>query len=384
MYIIYIGYMKYEFPELFLLTNKNKIRFWKIWVSSDNKIAKIHTKYGMKDGAVIQPSPQIIDKSIGNSTTFLRAKKLAATKWNNRIQKGYNQQEPKVKPSYKRYDIKQPIMPMKAYSIDNKNIEFPAFIQPKLDGYRALLHKNGNKYEFLSNTQRPYNHLEHLSEDLDKIKLLNNKDIYLDGELYLEDEHVNTLRSILSSIELTGEKSKITKKIKFYVFDMFDLKNMNMSYVDRYKVLQELFKIKFKNITLTPTSIIKNNNELDKYFEKYVKEGYEGIIVRNMRGLYKLRGKSIDVLKSKDVKKNKFIIVGYKEAKGNNKGTVVWEIRCNNDPRKSFWTKPMGSREERKMMFQKAESYIGKEVMVKYFEANKNGCVTKNPVAFFT
>jgi hypothetical protein len=84
------------------------------------------------------------------------------------------------------------------------------------------------------------------------------------------------------------------------------------------------------------------------------------------------------------VKKNKFIIVGYKEAKGNNKGTVVWEIRCNNDPRKSFWTKPMGSREERKMMFQKAESYIGKEVMVKYFEANKNGCVTKNPVAFFT
>ena len=126
----------------------------------------------------------------------------------------------------------------------------------------------------------------------------------------------------------------------------------DICYVNRYKVLQELFKIKLKNIILTPTLIIKNNNELDKYFEKYVKEGYEGIIVRNMRGLYKLRGKSIDVLKSKDVKKNKFIIVGYKEAKGNNKGTVVWEIRCNNDPRKSFWTKPMGSREERKMMQQ--------------------------------
>ncbi len=102
-----------------------------------------------------------------------------------------------------------------------------------------------------------------------------------------------------------------------------------------------------------------------------------------MRGTYKLRAKSIDVLKSKDVKRDTFTITGFKEASGNNRGTVIWEIRCNKDPRKSFWAKPMGSREDRRKMFKRGDEYIGKKVIVKYFEIDKNGCVTKNPVAFF-
>ena len=270
---------------------------------------------------------------------------------------------------------------MRAYSLANHKVIYPAYVQPKIDGYRALLHKKGNKYEFLSNSGKSYPHLEHLNSDIKKIKILNDKDIYLDGELYLEKEHINVLRSILSTIELNKEQEKMAKNIKFYVFDMFNLKKMDLTYEDRYKILDKIFKTNFSDIILTPTTVIKNESQLDMAFKKYVAMGYEGIIIRNMRGIYKFRGKSLDVLKSKDVKKDIFTIVGYKESKGNNRGTVVWEIRCNRDSRKSFWARPMGTRQERKEMFKDGDKYIGKTVMVKYFDIDKDGCVTRNPTA---
>jgi DNA ligase-1 len=375
--------MRYEFPRLYLKTDNNQIRFWEIKVVSTNSKASIYTKYGLKGGKIIEPSPQIIDKPVGKKTPYDRALNLASTKWQNRIQKGYSEKEPTIKLTNTRYNVNKAIMPMKAYSLSNHNVHFPAYVQPKLDGYRALLHKDKTGYHFLSNTQRPYPHLEHLKKELTKIKELNNPNIYLDGELYLEEDHVNILRGILSSQELDGEKKERVKNIKYYVFDMFDLNNLEMTYEERYKILAKIFKNKFTNIKLTPTTIVRNDKDIEKAFTKYVGQGYEGIIVRNKRGKYKLRGKSVDVLKSKNIQKNSFVIVGYKQAKGNNKGTVIWEIRCNNNPKKSFWAKPMGTRNERKMMFKEADKYIGKKVMVKYFEIDKEGCVTKNPVAFF-
>ncbi len=378
--------MRFVFPTLYLLTDSNQVRFWDIWVIKNSQSAStsIYTKSGLQSGKIIQPYPKIITRSIGKKDTYARALQLATTMWNNHLKKGFKVIVPKQSQKSSVSTVasnNKAIIPMKAYSLTNHIVIYPAYVQPKIDGYRALLHKEGQRYEFISNTGKYYQHLEHLKKELNKIKMLSQKSIYLDGELYIEDGHVNILRSILSTIELTSEKRKIAEQIKFYVFDMFDLKKMDLTYEKRYKILQKIFKTKFKYLVLVPTTVIKNEKQLNDSFKKYVGEGYEGIIIRNMRGLYKLRGKSVDVLKSKDVKKDIFTIVGYKESKGNNRGTVIWEIRCNKDSRKSFWAKPMGSREDRKKMFKNADKYIGKKVMVKYFEIDKNGCITKNPIA---
>lgn len=377
--------MRYIFPKLFLRTESNNIRFWEIWVVGDKSgNAFIYKKYGIKGGKIITPSPQIIKKTIGKKSSYDRALLIASTKWKNRMRKGYKNTEPDIK-FLKKYSKKtnKNIIPMKAYNLANHTVIFPAYIQPKIDGYRALLHNNNGTYEFLSNTQREYSHLDHIKAELTKIKELNNSDFYLDGELYIEDEHVNVLRSILSSKKLNNEQEKLSKKIKYYVFDMFELNEMNLNYAQRYKILNKIFNKKFNKLVLTPTFVVNNKNQIDEAFNKFISQGFEGIIVRNSRGLYKLRGKSVNVLKSKDIKKDNFIIVGFKEATGNNKGTVIWEIRCKNDPRKTFWARPMGTRNDRKKMYKNGEKFIGKKVTVKYFEINKNGCVSKNPVAFF-
>lgn len=381
--------MRYNFPILYLKTETGRVRFYEIWVIGDKDKASIYTKHGIKGGRIIQPYPKLIEKSFRQKEgAYNRALKLATTQWETRINKyGYKANEPKptIKnaPTVQYHSNNKAIIPMRAYPLGDHEVVYPAYVQPKIDGYRALLHKNGGRYEFLSNTGKSYQHLDHLKKELKEIKILENKNVYLDGELYLEKEHVNVLRSILSTIELNEEQKRMAKQIKFYVFDMFNLKKMDMTYEERYKELEKIFQHKIKNIVLTPTTLIRNEKDIDTAFAKYVKMGYEGIIIRNKRGLYKLRGKSMDVFKSKDIKKDMFTIVGYKEAKGNNRGTVVWEIRCNKDPRKSFWARPMGTREERKKMFKSGKDYIGEKVTVKYFEIDNNGCVTKNPVAFF-
>lgn len=412
--------MKYTFPTLYKRDATYKIREWTICVDEIKKNGYIYTKYGVKGGKIIHSEPKIIDKPVGKKSAYERALNIAKTQWKNRQRKGYttnikniNKNIPTTNTNHKNLSNKNNIknniknktniknnvknknniknvrgpVPMRAQKLTNKKVHFPAYVQPKIDGYRALLHydKQLNRYIFTSNSGRIYPHLEHFDKDLKKIKeLKNNPDFYLDGELYLEKHHINVLRSILSTQKLDEKQRKICLKIKFYIFDVFDLKKMYLDYEPRFGIICDIFKKKYDRLYMVPTTEVNNFDDLDKAFTKYVDKGYEGIIIRNKSGIYRLGVVSKDILKSKNISSSVFVIVGYKEGKGSDKGTVIWDIRCKKNSRKSFWAKPMGTREFRRELFKNGEKYIGKEIMVKYFEIDSQGCVTKNPVAYFT
>lgn len=381
--------MEYRFPKLYLETSNGKVRIWEIWVEGeeDDKKAEIYTRFGFIDGKIMISSPEIIKPTQQEKSSYTRALKLATTKWQNRVRKGYIQRKPgklkgetgAIRNIKKTYHI----LPMRPYPLRESSVIYPAYVQPKIDGYRALVHRKNDGYSFLSSTGREYGHLEMLDNDLDKIKELTNENFYLDGEIVIEDQPINIIKSVLSTIELSKEQNKLLKQTKYYVFDCFDLNKMDMDYEKRFNILKKIFKHKFTHIKLIPCSVVHNREQLDKLFEDYVEEGYEGIIIRNKRGTYKLRGRSIDVLKSKNVRKGKFTIIGYKEGQRGNAGTVIWKIQCKNNKNLYFWAKPMGTREYRKALFKSADKYIGKQINVKYFHIDDEGCVTKNPVAYF-
>ena len=137
-----------------------------------------------------------------------------------------------------------------------------------------------------------------------------------------------------------------------------------------------------KIIHLVETKEVKNLEEINEFRNKFIEEGYEGIIVRNKKGLYKLGKKSNDTFRSKDFKKGLFKIIGANEGKGNEKGTVIWILECLNDKTKSFTAKPTGTKEERMKLYKNKEKYIGKIIHVKYYELDKiTGCVSRHPVA---
>lgn len=347
-------------PTLYYKSGNN-IRYWNITVENE----KIIIRSGILNGKET--------KTIKNVTGDVLKK--ATTQWNGKKKLGYVENKALLR--------KPRIAPMGAYELTDKRVHYPAMVQPKLDGYRGLAHlTSGNQVEIKSMRMKPYQHLDHITKIL--AKKIKNKNIYIDGEIYL-DQPINVLRSILGRDNLDEDQKKMAQQIKFIVFDMFDLNKMNMPYVERFKWLKDNFgNNKNDVIEVIECRIAKNNKNIEEAFEEYVKEGYEGIIVRNYDGKYKLGGKSVDVLKSKNVLKDKFIIVGYKEGTGSNKGTVVWELRCRKNTQKNFWAKPTGTRENRREMYKNREKYIGKEITIKYFDIDKNGCVTRNPVATMT
>lgn len=350
-------------------------RFWEIVVDtiSQKDTIKVKTRYGINDGKIIETSPQTFVKSKGE--TFIK-KKIT-----NKIRNGYR---PINKIKIKNTQIQNFVKPMGAILLENNEdkIVFPAFAQPKLDGFRgiAIYDKEIEKVQIVSKNGLPYPHLEKIKKELETFPLIQ-KGYKLDGELYLHNKTLGELRSVLGRKKLNTEKViHDEKKIQYCIFDIIV---ENMSSEKRIQLLQDAFKKwKSKNINLVE---IKNVNSIKEIFtlrNSYINNGLEGIIIRNKNGIYTPGKISRNVFRSKDFKKGVFTIIDAIEGKGNNKGTVIWKLECVKDKNKSFTAKPIGTREERIKLFQEKQKYIGRKISVKYLDMDNNtGCVSRHPVA---
>ena len=61
---------------------------------------------------------------------------------------------------------------------------------------------------------------------------------------------------------------------------------------------------------------------------------------------------------------DEFTIIGFTEATGNDKGTVVWE--CKTPENKTFTVRPKGTREMRAKWYAYGKDYIGKPLTVRF------------------
>ena len=93
-------------------------------------------------------------------------------------------------------------------------------------------------------------------------------------------------------------------------------------------------------------------------------------MIRNMNSPYEFK-RSYNLQKYKFFTDSEFEIVDFKEATGNDIGTIVFI--CQTDKNDIFEVRPQGTREQRKEMFEKGKSYIGKMLTVKYQELTDDG-----------
>ena len=348
-----------EFPTLYKKEN-SKTRFWKIYVL-DNQI---FVEYGLTNGKITKPKPQIIPKGIGMTTAHERAIKLAKTKWENKKQSHHFSEEIK-----NQNFLFQPMAPSN-FEKNSQHIHYPAYLQPKLDGFRMYAYLDNNQLKLLSRRHKPIKHLEKLNDVL-KPLFQKNPDLILDGELILPNSNFRHLSSILSK----NNKNNETNHIKYKVFDCL-FKNQNLTFQERWN-----FLLKTK-LDLVPTYLVKNETEIQKYFKDFLKKGYEGAIIRNADGLYKMKSKSKNLQKMKPYAVDKFTIVDFDEGTGNDKGSVIWIVGCLGS-NKTFRVKPKGTREERQIYFQNGQKYIGQKINVSYFVLDKEGCVSRIKSGWF-
>ena len=262
--------------------------------------------------------------------------------------------------------------PMLAHRYNEKkgDIKFPCFVQPKLDGVRCvvvgnkLYSRNGNRFPVLP-------HIEN------ELKLYNKNNLILDGELFTDDINFEKIVGLVKKYKKSEEDEKNSLKIYLNVFDYIDSK---LPFNKRLINLNQFFE-KNKNmkyIKQVKTEECPQEKNIEEFLEKYTKEKYEGLIIRNKSGLYEENTRSVHLQKLKKFIDEEFEIIDYTTPdQGKEVGCVIWI--CKTKEGKQFSVRPSGNYQERKKLYREAKKYIGKMLTVRYQELT-NGHVPRFPV----
>lgn len=365
--------VKKVFPTLYTSV-KDKLRQWTITVTADKDLAgstaTITTVYGQIDGKQTTVTKEVTTgKNIGkkNETTpFEQAIVEANAKWSGQKDKGYTESKKEAEsPSTLR------VSPMlaKEYSKDGKKIKYPAMIQPKLDGVRCLSSLNSDgEVHLVSREGKEWHHLNHIRVELKKML---KPGLYIDGELFTKALTFQEITSITrKSLTLDKEEAEKEKIMEYHVYDLIDVNNLEMTFSERSELLGKLHKAsKAKSVKLVETKVIKNEDEMKKLYEKYLEEGYEGAMLRNIDSVYKMGPtRSNDLIKIKPTDESEAKIVGFAEGEGNEKGLVLWIIEWTdkNGKKTNVTVRPMGTHEERAKLYKDGKKYIGKKLTIRY------------------
>jgi len=375
-----------SFPILYGIEKNGKIKTWLASVfkhSYEDKALSV-IEFGQIDGKKQTATREYIEgKNIGkkNETTPLQqCINETIKKWKDKKEKeSYNENDENNEKeennenneNNEKEEKEEKYFPMLAHTYEpntkkNKknDITFPCFVQPKLDGLRCIIHSLNNKIKCQSRSGTFFDSLSHITNELENF-FKNNK-IILDGELYTDSIPFEELAGLIKKKKLSDEDREKLKIVKYHVYDIINDK----TYENRLKDINSYIK-NFQYVVKVPTYQVENNSQFKDYFSKFIQTGYEGIMLRNINGLYRCNYRSHDLQKYKEFCEMEYTISSFKEGDGRDKGTVIWV--CKTEDGKEFSVRPRGTLENRKELFSNGKRYIGKKLTVIYQELSEMG-----------
>lgn len=357
--------MEKIFDTLYVHDSKSRVRSWvlKIIDAGENGVI-IRRTYGTDGGKQTTTETVVKGKNTG--------KKNETTPWEQALKQGKSLYDKQLTVGYhpnKDANVMQ-VKPMLAHGYDKKkekHVEEPFYAQPKLDGVRMLVgkHLDGTKV-VMSRTGKEMRNMEHVSDEL--FDRIGNGE-FIDGENFTFDMTFEDITGICRTMITNDEKHKKAKDIKFHAFDTFHVGRMDEPFRERYERLRELVD-GLKNTRLVKTELVKSRDVIPEKLSDYLADGYEGLMIRNTGGKYKLDSRSNDLLKAKQFVTEEYKIVDFGEADGRDAGSVIWVCETTNG---TFHVRPRGTLEYRRSCFVNGKSYIGKNLTVQYQNLTDHG-----------
>jgi len=216
--------------------------------------------------------------------------------------------------------------------------------------------------------------LPHLNSSLLPI-LSANQSYVLDGELY---NHGVKFQKLISMVK-RDEAKKDSSTVQYNIYDMFDLNNLKLNFLQRFGILYKIIK-NLNSIQLVETFKIYSPDEVTKYHKEMTDKGYEGIMVRNADGLYQQDKRSVDLQKVKDFLDEEFLVTGVETGKGRFNGMAIFQLTTKEGA--EFAAMPRGTEQERKDMWVNKDKYVGEMMTVRFFEwSSSKPSVPRFPVA---
>ena len=272
-------------------------------------------------------------------------------------------------PATNMLDLPPPML-AKVYSDESHKVDFSkgVFVQPKLDGHRAL-YKNGVLY---SRGGKEIN-LPHIKDFLDNLGL---GDMHLDGEIYY---HGKTLQEIGSLIKKPRQESEC---LVYYVYDIISDKGASERVFDRTAMIVKIAEI-FEDDEDSPvqclkTFIVTSEEKLLAKHKFHLANGFEGTIIRHGTKPYESGKRSDQLLKLKDFSDDEFEVIDVKNGVSIVEGLVLTVFTCLTKDGKEFDVTCHGTAIEKDANF--TRDNIGRMLTVKYFGYTPYG-IPNLPVA---
>ena len=255
-------------------------------------------------------------------------------------------------------------------TIDFKNND-TFFIQPKLDGVRCYITKDGA----FSRNHKQLHNCKHILTEL-KPLFADNPSVILDGELY-NHKFKNNFNKIISLVRkqkpTQQDKFEAASYLQFHCYDLFsDYDSYSyLKFIDRTLAitnLQSKYKLRFTKTV--DTKVLYSETELNKIHNENKQNGYEGSIIRANK-LYEQK-RSHNLWKVKDFNDTEATIIGWVEGQGKRTGTIG-KFLARDANGIEFGMPVMDKMPVLKKMYNIAEWYIGKTATFTYFQRTPSG-----------
>jgi len=262
------------------------------------------------------------------------------------------------------------IKAMLAHKYNEDKADYPAFIQPKLDGVRCLFTAKGA----FSRADNQFMNVQHIEQAL-KPFFAKNPTAVLDGELYnhgLKDDFEKIISLVKKKKPTDNDRAEAAELVQYHIYDVASM--TIGTYTDRYLFILAEQSLKNKACL----QIIDNNLVLDfddavVMHKKNLKLGYEGSMYRTPSGKYK-GTRSWDLMKFKDFHDTEATIIGYEIGKGKRQGTLGKFIMQDDEgvefgcpPGKGYDYKDLAG------MLDNIHDYIGQRATFTYFQRTQAG-----------
>ncbi|UOL48459.1 DNA ligase [Pseudomonas phage Kremar] len=364
---------------LYGLDKKGEMKVWNITVFDDfvDGGSYIVIKHGKLGGKQTEKSEFITEGKQGR-THYEQAVLEAKARIKKQEDKNYREN----KADLENLDILA--MLAADYRKRGKSIQYPCYGSDKYDGVRALAKKRDGVVTIESRTSQIYD-VPHIHAALSIH--MQDGDIW-DGEIYL---HGEVLQDITSAVGRTDTQAKIDAarrkaekacggpkfelaqqeleeakliheirpKLEFHIFDVVSDKTFD----ERVKDLDTLCGIPVVSpcIQITQYVWVADAEDMKVKHDDSVDRGYEGLMLRNFKGVYESGKRSTDLQKYKEFVDAEFEILDVIPDKEEGSRFLV-----RNNLNDRTFTVTLGSMAQRAEYLANKHLYIGKLITVRY------------------
>lgn len=337
--------MKQIYNTIYAPNKDGSIQEWSAYVDGNTVIVK----YG-KWGGKLQTKKTICEaKNIGKvnyKNSEDQAIFEAESKYRDQIRKGYIENVEDV-----HFNVdKSRVMLAQDASKKPHFVQYPCHMQPKLDGNRMLVtFDEQGEPVFNSRGAKVYPSHKHLAEQLKRIRNETGFDSF-DGELYV---HGLPLQKIVSLVKKVQPDSKL---LEYRIYDI----PSDKIWEERAKDLTKLYlHVDGDILSIVPFDLCNNEQEAKDSIHKYMEQGYEGTILRNLKGKYEFGQRSNDLLKWKVFESDEAFVYDV-EIDKNAEGVLKCKLKNGIE----FKCKMKGSHEER--LYEEQLKLVGKYITFTY------------------